>query len=207
VASAVLPIVEAAALVVVAPLWGVRLGSTHLRGLVSSLAVFGALLASSAIGALVMTGLSADAVARVAAAHATLAVAGLALGALGAWSGTALRDPLDAAAVSVAAASCASLGLLAAGPAGADLPTALINAGLAASPIVATAAAGGVDILRSDWFYRTSPLAHGRFDYLSWSVTLPAYGAVLLFSAAAAARAVRRRPASSESRAIEDARH
>jgi hypothetical protein len=192
VSTAILPILEAAVLVVAAPLCGVALATRRFRGGMAAAALFALLLAASAAWTLTSWGRSPDALRAVLLSHATLAVTGLALAALGGWFGSTFRDPLDAAALSAGAALVAALGLFAAGPLVADLPTGIVNAALSASPIVATASAADVDLLRTDLLYRVSPLAHRRFEYPRWYSPLVWYGMLLLVSIAGIVGSLRR---------------
>lgn len=111
----------------------------------------------------------------VAVSHTTLWAASLALAALGAVCASTFSDPLDAAACSVGVALLTATGVLVVGPAVAEAPTGAINAALVASPIVATASAANIDILRTDVLYRLSPLAHIRFDYPAWHSAFACY--------------------------------
>lgn len=188
--TATLPIFEAAVLVVAAPLCGVAL-ARRLRGTAPAAALFVAALTVSALWTLGVLGWSA-AGGRVLVSYTTVGTVGFALAALGAWFGSIWSDPLDAAALSVGSALVAAFGIFAAGPLAANLPTAVVNAALMASPIVSTASAADVDLLRTDLLYRISPLAHGRFDYPSWFAPLAAYGTLLLISLAGTARALRK---------------
>lgn len=189
--TATLPIVEAAILVVAAPLCGVAFATRRFRGAVAAAALLIAALSTSALWTIVALGWS-RAGATALASHTTVGVVGLALAALGGWFGTVCRDALDAAALSVGVALLAAFGILAAGPLAADLPTPLLNAALIASPIVSAASAADVDLLRTDLLYRISPLAHGRFDYPAWFAPVALYGTLLLISLAGTARALRK---------------
>ena len=178
-------------LVVAAPLCGVTLATRRFRGAVPAAALFAAALGASVAWTLVSLGWSRAAWPAF-VSHATLWVIGVALAALGGWVGSVCRDSLDAAALSVGASLVAALGVFAAGPLAADLPTRVVNAALMVSPIVSTASAADVDLLRTDVLYRISPLAHGRFDYPSWYSPLALYGTLLLISFAGTARALRK---------------
>jgi len=192
VSTAFLPILEAAVLVVTAPLCGVALATRRFRGAAPAATLFALALTVSAGWTMAFWDWSTAAVGGVLASHATLAVTGLALAALGGWFGSTLRDPLDAAAFSSGAALAAALGLFAAGPLAADLPTKIVNAALSASPIVSTASAANVDLLRTDLLYRISPLAHRRFDYPAWYSAFLWYGPLLLISIVGTARSLRK---------------
>jgi hypothetical protein len=188
----ILPIFEAAILVVAAPLCGVALASRRFRDGRRAAALFVTLLAASAAGTLAVGGSSPDAVRGVLLSHATLGVTGFALAALGAWLGSTFRDPLDAAALSTGVALVAALGLFALGPLGSNLSTGIVNAALSASPIVSVAWAADVDLLRIDLLYRISPLAHRQFAYPMWYSPLLLYGTLLLVSLAGTARSLRK---------------
>ena len=110
--------------------------------------------------------------------HVPLLAVALALSAWGAVCGAWLRNPLDAAGVSLLAALVASGGLLVGGAAVGDLPRPLIAAGLAANPLVAVAIAAHIDIFRTDVLYQISPLAHMQIDYPTWPGTTAAFVAV-----------------------------
>lgn len=188
----ILPILEAAILVVAAPLCGVALALRRFRDGRRAASWFVALLVASAAGTLAVGGWSPDAVRGVLLSHATLGVTGLALAALGAWLGSTFHDPLDAAAFSTGAALVAALGLFALGPLGSDLSTGIVNAALSASPIVSVAWATNVDLLRIELLYRISPLAHRQFEYPVWYSPLLWYGTLLLVSVAGTARSLRK---------------
>jgi hypothetical protein len=125
------------------------------------------------------------------ATHLTLGAAGLALAVFGAWCGSTFRDPLDAAACSVAVVLIATCGLFALGTLSADLPTSVVNAALLANPIVAVASAANIDLLRFEFLYQISPIAHGRFDYPAWYLAAACFSLVSLMAAAGVARARR----------------
>jgi hypothetical protein len=116
-----------------------------------------------------------DAVSYALRSHLPMLAVTLALSAWGAVCGAWFRNPLDAAGVSLLAALVASGGLLVGGGAVGDLPRPLIAAGLAASPLVALAAAAQIDILRTDVLYQISPLAHIQTDYPTWPGTTIAF--------------------------------
>ena len=171
-------LLEAMGLVVAAPIAGAAIAARwgHARGawLALSASVAVALLVSLALGAVAVSAGAID-LAVLLRSHATLGAAALALGSLGVLCGTVFRDVLDAAAVAVILSIVVSAGLLVAGPAVADAPQPVIDAGLAASPLVATASAAGVDIIRGEVLYRLSPIAHRRFEYPAWHVATVAY--------------------------------
>ena len=114
-------------------------------------------------------------------AHAALGAGCLALGALGGFCALVFRDTLDAAAASLSVAVLLGAGVLLGGPAIGDLPRPLIDGALLASPLVTTASAAGIDILRTDVLYRVSPLAHIGSEYSEWYAASAVY---LAFTAA-----------------------
>lgn len=121
-----------------------------------------------------------DAVAFVLRSHATLLAVTLTLAGGGGVCAALLRDPLDAAAVSLAAALLAAGGLLVAGAPVADVPESLLAFGLAANPLVLVASAAHIDIVRMDLLYQISPLAHMRMNYPGWYGACAGYLAVAL---------------------------
>ena len=125
--------------------------------------------------------------------HLVLGISALALAMFGTLCAAAFRDELDAAAISVTAAVAIAFGVLIAGPLVEGWPAWANNAALTASPLVAAASAAHVDVLRSDWLYRMSPIAHQRFDYPEWYAAATWHGAVtlLLFACAAIVRSRR----------------
>lgn len=163
-------VLEALAAAVAAPLVGVALRSTgrRLAALVGFIATSLALSIAAAVAA-------RGPISAIFAAHATLATGALAFVALGAASARIFRDELDAAGGALVAALVVTAGLLAAGPSAADLPTPALNAALAASPLVATASAAGIDLLRTEALYQLSPLGQRRFDYPSWPLAAGSY--------------------------------
>lgn len=191
--NASLFIVEAAVVVLTAPLAGVALGSRLAdRGVWAALGpptiALAALLSLSGLATIAARGVTNETLRTALVSHTTLGAAALALGAFGALCRSAFRDPLDAAACGAGLAIVAAAGLFAAGPAVADLPTPLVNAALAANPIVATASAANIDLLRTDLLYRLSPLAHRRFDYPVWYAASAGYLAVAIICVACVAR-------------------
>ena len=190
--TATLPILEAAVLVVAAPLSGVALATRRFRGALLAVVLFGLALLISAGWTMALWNWSSAAARSILVSHATLAVIGLALAALGGWFGSTLRDPLDAAAFSSSMALVAAVGLFATGPLAADLPTWIVNAALSASPIVSVASAADVDLLRTDLLYRLSPLAHRQFEYPTWYSPMLCYGTLLLVSVVGTARSLRK---------------
>jgi len=125
------------------------------------------------------------------ASHLTLAAAALALAALGAWCGSTFLDPLDAGACSVAVALVATCGLFAAGSLVADLPTPVVNAALLTNPIIAVTSAANIDLLRSDFLYQISPIAHRHFEYPVWYLAVTCFSCISLCAAGGVVRARR----------------
>jgi hypothetical protein len=163
-----------------------------LAPLVAGAVVF---LAVSALGTAAAWGLTASALKAIAASHATLGASLLALLALGAWCAAAFRDELDAAACAGVFAVVAATCFVAAGPALADAPTRLINATLLASPVVTTASAAGIDLVRTEPLYRLTPVAHRQFAYPEWYAAGAVYLAAAAGGFAGAVRSLRwRRP-------------
>ena len=181
-------IVETAVSVVTAPLAGVLLATRRFRGLGTSAIALAVLLAVSLLWTTLLVHAPWGA---SLAAHLTLGAAAVALGAAGAWFGSALPDPLDAVACAAAVVLAATCGLFATGYLGADLPTSIVNAALMANPIVAVASAAHIDVLRSEFLYQISPIAHRRFDYPEWYLAVMCFVVVALISAAGVARARR----------------
>ncbi len=183
-------IVEAALVVVVAPLLGVHVATRRSRASVGS--GNGAVLAVLVTSAAVLAASSALLTAAVAGSafgpiesnlvsHATLWAGAVALGAFGALCAAALRDPLDAGLLAVCATLAVSAGVIVAGPAVAAAPMRAINGALLASPLVATAAAASIDIFRTPALYRLSPIAHLDFQYPVWEQAFALYcGAALV---------------------------
>ena len=179
---------ETAAVVVIAPLAGVALAGHGFRALRRASILF-ALVGTVSISSAVL-------IARVPwptamATHLTLGAAAIALAVLGAWCGSMFRDSLDAAACSVTVALIATCGLFFLGSLGADLPTPVVNAALLANPIVAVASAANIDLLRFEFLYQISPIAHRRFDYPAWHLAVACFALVSLMAAAGVARARR----------------
>lgn len=169
--------------IVAAPLAGVAVaGRTASAGgvarrLIALVVLFvGVSAALSSVG----WGASREALRAVAASHITLATGAMALASLGALLRRLFRDPLDAGASGLALALLVSAGILLAGPAVTDAPRHLVDGALLASPLVTTAAAADIDILRNDVLYRVSPLAHVQTRYPDWYLATSVY---LLFTA------------------------
>ena len=190
--GATLLIVEAAVVVAAAPLCGLAMAVRQFRGGGRVAMVCAAIVAVSLAWTLGSWGLTREAASAALTAHVTLVTAALALGAVGAWCGSTFRDPLDAVACSLALALAAAIGLFAAGPVVADLPTSVVNALLTANPIVATASAANIDLLRTELLYQLSPVAHRRFDYPAWYAAPAWYTAVMLACGAGIARTLRK---------------
>ena len=178
---------EVTAVVVIAPLAGVALAARDFRGLRRAVIAL-ALLGGASLAAALIAGVPWQ---TAMATHLTLGTAAIALAVFGAWCGSTFRDPLDAAACSVAVVLVATCGLFALGTLSADLPTSLVNAALLANPIVAVASAANIDLLRFEFLYQISPIAHGRFDYPAWYLAATCFSLVSLMAAAGVARARR----------------
>ena len=160
----------AVCVVVAAPLAGVALTST--RHLLTAVAVFCAMSAALTLARL---GLDADTLRFVATSHAVLASATVALAALGAWLGSVMRDPLDAAAVALTIAFAAAYGVLVAGAPVGEMSPPMLTAALLASPVMSVATAAHVDLVRSDTWYQISPLAHMHLEYPAWTTVCGSY--------------------------------
>jgi hypothetical protein len=178
---------EVTAVVVIAPLAGVALAARDFRGLRRAVIAL-ALLGGVSLAAALIAGVPWQ---TAIATHLTLGTAGLALAVFGAWCGATFRDPLDAAACSVAVVLVATCGLFALGTLSADLPTSVVNAALLANPIVAVASAANIDLLRFEFLYQISPIAHGRFDYPAWYLAAACFSLVSLMAAGGVVRARR----------------
>ena len=192
-------LVNALVLIVAAPLAGVSIAQQTTAANRIALDLAGVMIGFVGVSALLSLagwGLDPGPVRAVARSHITLAAGGMALGTLGAWCGLLFRDPLDGAAVSVGTAVLAGTGVLLAGPYVSDAPQRLIDGALLASPLVTTAAAADIDILRADLLYRVSPLAHVNTTYPEWYVATGVYfvfTAVCLTGMVFVNRATRRR--------------
>ena len=110
--------------------------------------------------------------------HLTLWAAACASLAIGAAGTRVFDHPLDAAATALLLALSAGVGLFAGGPVVAEAPAAVVNAALVTSPIVAIASAANVDVLRGEFLYRFSPIAHGEFQYPAWVTASSLYAAL-----------------------------
>ncbi len=176
-------LVDSIAVVIVAPLVGVdavareSLGGTGgIRvafrcGLLASLFVLGAAAGS----VLLQPGAP---LAGVVAPYVTLWAAATALSAVGAAAGRLMRHPLDAAMCALVLSLAAGMGVLVAGPLVDGAPESVINGALLASPVVATASAADIDLLRGEPLYRFSPIAHSQFAYPDWPIACVIYAAV-----------------------------
>jgi hypothetical protein len=180
-------LLEVTAVVVIAPLAGVALAARDFRGLRRAVIVL-ALLGGGSMAATLFARVPWQ---TVMATHLTLGTAAIALAVFGAWCGSIFRDPLDAAACSVAVVLISTCGLFALGSLSADLPTPVVNAALLANPIVAVASAANIDLLRFEFLYQISPIAHGRFDYPVWYMAAACFSLVSLTAAAGVVRARR----------------
>ena len=160
----------AVCVVVAAPIAGVAV--TSIRRLLIATAVF---CAASAALSLARLGVDAETLRFVAAAHAVLASATLAMAGLGAWLGSVLRDPLDAAAVALTLSLTAAYGVLVAGAPVGGMSPAVLKAALLASPVMSVATAAHVDLVRSDIWYQISPLAHVHLEYPAWTTVCGSY--------------------------------
>jgi hypothetical protein len=129
----------------------------------------------SAVIAVALANLQVAALAPIASSHITLGTGMLAFAAVGVFFSATLRDPLDAGLASLAVTLTLGIGILVAGPSVSDLPRGIVNAALAASPLVASAAAANIDLLRLDVLYHVSPIAHFQFAYPSWSTAAGLY--------------------------------
>lgn len=160
----------AVCVVIAAPIAGVAVAS-HRRLLIAT-AVFCAMSAGLSVARL---GVDIDALRLVAISHAVLASAALALAGLGAWLGSVLRDPLDAAAIALTVAVTAAYGVLVAGAPVGELSPPMLKAALLASPVMSVATAAHVDLVRSDIWYQISPLAHVHLEYPAWTTVCGSY--------------------------------
>jgi hypothetical protein len=125
-------------------------------------------VAMSAVIAIALTNVQTTALAPIAFSHITLGTGMLAFAAVGVFFSAMLRDPLDAGLASLAVTLTLGIGILVGGPSVSDLPRGIVNAALAGSPLVASAAAANIDLLRLDILYHVSPIAHFQFAYPSW---------------------------------------
>jgi hypothetical protein len=188
-------LLNAGVLTLVAPVAGVLVARSGPRSgaalrAVSAPALF---LTTSALVCGTGWGYSPEALRALAASHATLAAAALALAALGALCASALSHELDAAALGVALALAVSLGVLGLGPAAGELPGRALRLILLANPVAATANAAGIDLLHSGFLYDLTPLARRQIEHPSWPASTLTFLGVALASGAGAVRLLRAR--------------
>jgi hypothetical protein len=119
------------------------------------------------------------------AAHLVQGATALALAFVGALAAAWLREPLDAAALSLGLAISGSLGILAAGVMVERLPDTILGWAVAANPLLAISSAAQIDVMHTDWLYQISPLAHVQLQVPDWPAAIALY--VLVASACAAA--------------------
>jgi hypothetical protein len=182
-------LIEALAVVVVAPLLGVLIPSMRAR-----LIAVGLFLAASFIIEVSLSlATTMDALESAAAVHVTLGASILALAGIGAFCRAACDDALDAIGASILAGVVAAFGVFALGALAADMPTALLNLLLTVNPVVAVASAADIDLFRGALLYQLSPIAHGEFQYPAWQWAAAIYGCVSVAAFVAAARAHRAR--------------
>jgi hypothetical protein len=174
---------ESMAVVIAGPILGVfaatraaRLASSP-KNIAQRLAVGAAIFALAAAAASLVVARSGDAGALV-ASHVTLAIAALTVSSMGAAAGLYFDHPLDATACALAVSLTAGCGVLVTGPLVDAAPLAIVNSALLASPIVATASAADIDVLRGDLLYRFSPIAHSQFAYPAWQLACGTYAVV-----------------------------
>lgn len=182
-------LIDACLLTVAAAVYGVVVGLTLPRAPASGTPASWSRHASPLLVFLLLSGLLSfitmaaepGGARRVVAAHAVLAAAAVAWCGLGACLARARWHALDAAAVSLLLASAALVGVLVAGPSVQTWSSRAVSVGLLASPLVSTAAAADIDLVRLDLFYRLSPLAHLGFEYPALPVAVASYlGCALL---------------------------
>ncbi|HVL70182.1 MAG TPA: hypothetical protein VM364_23175 [Vicinamibacterales bacterium] len=176
--------------IVAAPLAGAA--GTGPRRLVTALgAGLVASFAAAALAALV-SGMPAGMLLR---SHLALGAVTTALALVGMAARGVINDTLEAAAAALAVTLALASALLLAGPATDLLGERAIDLGLLANPLIAITSAAGFDLLRTDVLYQLSPIAHRRFTYPDWRLTLAAYGMVTLLCALIARRGALRRSA------------
>lgn len=176
-------------LIAAAPIAGVAVGQRELLAaratgaaatasrIVSSLAVGALAFAAAAFASTWAFGLVAGEAFSLPllSAHLVQGAAALAIALGGAVLACWLRNPLDAAGWSVALTCLGSFGLLGAGTLVERLPRTLVEWALGASPLMAVATAGHIDVLRTDVVYQISSLAHVQVGLPSWPVVLAVY--------------------------------
>jgi hypothetical protein len=173
---------DAVAIVLLAPAASVLAAIRRQRGaratIVPLLGAIAALVAASLIVTFATRSSPSSPIGTIITAHVTLAAAGLAFAAIGALCARGFEEVLDAAAASGAIALALTFALLLAGDLAAQLPTAVVDTGLVASPLVAIASAADLDLLRTDAWYRASPIAHRSFSYPLWYHAAGSYALV-----------------------------
>jgi hypothetical protein len=162
-------------------------------GAVRIAAAIGIFVLVSALLAVLAAGIDAALLPTIAVVHVTLAAATVACAAVGVLAAAWLRDPLDAAAVSVTLTLAAGVGILIAGPGVGQWPRAIVDLALAASPVVACASAANIDLLRTGVLYHVSPIAHIQFTYPEWYSAAALYTLMASSCLAAAAPVIRSR--------------
>ena len=176
-------------LIAAAPVAGVAVGQRELlwAGAAGAASTARRIVSSLAIGALAFaaTAFASTAAISFAAgeafstpllgAHLMQGAAALAIALGGAVLACWFRNPLDAAGWSVALTCLGSFGLLGGGTLVERLPRTLVDWALGASPLMAVATAGHIDVLRTDLVYQISSLAHVQTQLPSWPVVLAAY--------------------------------
>jgi hypothetical protein len=130
--------------------------------------------------------------ATVVRAHVTLFAALLAWVLIGAWAAALLRNPLDAAGITVTTATTFTLGVLLLGPLTGELEPSIVRLLLLASPVVTSASAAGIDLYRTETMYQLSPLASLGFAYPSWTAACALYFAVAAIAGVGTTRAITR---------------
>lgn len=106
-----------------------------------------------------------------------------------------LPQRLDGAGATLMLSAVLLGGVLVLGPALPSTPAWVINLVLRLNPVIVVTTAAGIDLLRTDGFYRALPVAHWAFDYPSTGASLALFGvAAALLTAAnrVLARAARR---------------
>ena len=174
---------ESMAVVIAGPILGVfaatraaRLASSP-KNIARQLGVGAAIFALAAAVASLVVARSGD-IGTLVASHLTLAIAALTVSSIGAAAGVYFDHPLDATACALAVSLAAGCGVLVTGPLVDAAPSAIVNSALVASPIVATASAADIDVLRGELLYRFSPIAHSQFAYPAWPVACGTYAVV-----------------------------
>ena len=182
-------LIEALAVVVVAPLLGILVPSMRARLIAVGLFLAGSFIVEVSVS----VATTMDALESTAAVHVTLGASILALAGIGAFCRAACDDALDAIGASILAGVVAAFGVFALGALAADMPTALLNLLLTVNPVVAVASAADIDLFRGAPLYQLSPIAHREFQYPAWQWAAAIYGCVSVAAFVAAARAHRAR--------------